>query len=108
MAGASDSPSVSAGRPPACRDRAGRYAGDMWSRRQVLGAGVLALAARPARAFAKDASMTSDLILRTIPSSGEPLPAIGLGSWQTFDVDDAGTVQPVLARFLALGGRAID
>jgi aryl-alcohol dehydrogenase-like predicted oxidoreductase len=80
----------------------------MWSRRQVLGAGVLAVAARPVRAFAKDASMTSELILRTIPSTGEQLPAIGLGSWQTFDVADPATVQPVIARFLALGGRAID
>ncbi len=48
------------------------------------------------------------IILRTIPSSGEQLPAIGLGSWQTFDVDDVTPVQPVLARFLALGGRVID
>src|SRR5438128_1245512 len=26
------------------------------------------------------------MILRTIPSTGETVPAIGLGSWQTFDV----------------------
>lgn len=33
---------------------------------------------------------------------------IGLGSWQTFDVGDPSKVQPVVARFLALGGRVID
>ena len=49
-------------------------------------------------------------IRRRIPSSGELVPAIGIGSWQTFDVapDEVATVQPVLTRFLALGGRVID
>ncbi len=45
---------------------------------------------------------------RTIPSSGELIPVIGLGSWQTFDTDDTAPIQPVLDRFLALGGRVID
>ncbi len=50
------------------------------------------------------------LITRTIPSSGEKLPAMGLGSWQTFDVsgDRIAEVQPVLDRFLELGGRLVD
>ena len=48
------------------------------------------------------------MIQRTIPSSGEQLPAIGLGSYQTFDTDDIKAVQPVIDRFLALGGRVID
>jgi diketogulonate reductase-like aldo/keto reductase len=53
---------------------------------------------------------SGDVIRRAIPSSGEQLPAIGLGSWQTFDVDDAAlpAVQQVIGRFLALGGRLID
>lgn len=51
---------------------------------------------------------TSAPILRTIPSTGERIPAIGLGSWQTFDVADVAPVTPVLARFLALGGRVVD
>ncbi len=50
----------------------------------------------------------NDVIQRKIPSSGELLPAIGLGSWQTFDVDDIKPVLPVMERFLALGGRVID
>jgi diketogulonate reductase-like aldo/keto reductase len=49
---------------------------------------------------------------RTIPSSGEKLPVIGLGTWQVFDVGpDAAERQPleeVLSRFVALGGRVID
>lgn len=49
---------------------------------------------------------------RAIPSSGEPLPVIGIGTWQTFDVGvDAGARLPlatVVARFAAAGGRVID
>ena len=48
------------------------------------------------------------MIQRPIPSSGEQLPAIGLGSWQTFDTDTVAPLQPVIDRFLALGGRMID
>ncbi len=50
----------------------------------------------------------TDLIVRTIPSTGEKVPAVGLGSWQTFDVEDVAPITPVLERFLALGGRVID
>ncbi len=52
--------------------------------------------------------MSTAIVTRPIPSTGERLPAIGLGSWQTFDVGDPTKVQPVLARFLALGGRVVD
>ena len=49
---------------------------------------------------------------RPIPSSGEPLPVIGLGTWQTFDVgEDDGARAPlreVLRRFFDGGGRVID
>jgi aryl-alcohol dehydrogenase-like predicted oxidoreductase len=49
---------------------------------------------------------------RAIPKSGELLPAVGLGTWQTFDV--AGDVQgraaarETLRLFVELGGRVID
>ncbi len=79
----------------------------MWHRRDVLqlgAAGVLAALAR--RAHAKDP--VSSVITRPIPSSGELLPAIGIGSYQTFDVSEISKVQPVLARFFALGGRVVD
>ncbi len=50
------------------------------------------------------------MIRRRIPSTSEELPAIGLGSWQTFDVapGEVARVQPVLARFLELGGKVVD
>jgi diketogulonate reductase-like aldo/keto reductase len=80
----------------------------MWSRRDVLrGAGLAALAWPARAAIAKD-PVEAAILTRPIPSTGERLPAIGLGSWQTFDVADPAPVQPVLARFLALGGRVVD
>ncbi len=49
---------------------------------------------------------------RAIPSSGEMLPAIGLGTWQTFDVGPSAAerapLEQVLARFAELGGRVVD
>ena len=68
---------------------------------QLAAAGTVALATR---AHAKGAPM----ITRPIPSTGEQLPAIGLGSYQTFDTKDVATVTPVLAKFLELGGRVVD
>ena len=32
--------------------------------------------------------MTDTMLSRPIPSTGEMLPAIGLGTWQTFDVGE--------------------
>ena len=74
----------------------------MMTRRTLLGAGLALTVPRFARA--KEPTM----IQRTIPSTGEQVPAIGLGSYQTFDTDDVKAVQPVMDRFLALGGRVID
>src|ERR1043165_8616321 len=47
---------------------------------------------------------------RPIPSSGEILPVVGLGTWQTFDVAGAARAKlvPVVERFAAGGGRVID
>ena len=51
-------------------------------------------------------------ITRPIPVSGERLPVVGVGTWQTFDVGgDAGARAPlreVLALFAQEGGRLID
>ncbi len=50
--------------------------------------------------------------MRVIPSSGEALPAMGLGSWITFNVGDDPVLRDecaeVIAAFLAAGGRMID
>ncbi|MFL6584834.1 MAG: aldo/keto reductase [Chthoniobacterales bacterium] len=52
------------------------------------------------------------MLTRAIPSSGEKLPVVGLGTWQVFDVGgSAGQRQPVeevLSEFVKLGGRLID
>ncbi|MEN3369036.1 MAG: hypothetical protein V7609_1179 [Verrucomicrobiota bacterium] len=53
-----------------------------------------------------------DLLQRAIPSSGEMLPVIGLGTWQVFDVGpsraDRKPLEEVLALFVKLGGRVVD
>ncbi len=49
---------------------------------------------------------------RPIPSSGEKIPAVGLGTWRTFDVGASATarapLKEVLQRFAELGGRVVD
>ena len=50
----------------------------------------------------------SDLIMRAIPSSGETLPIVGLGTWQTFSLSQREASAAVLERFIQLGGRLID
>jgi aryl-alcohol dehydrogenase-like predicted oxidoreductase len=64
----------------------------------------------PPVASISDAAEATPMITRSIPSTSEALAAIGLGSWQTFDVapDEVASVQPVLARFLERGGRVVD
>ena len=51
-------------------------------------------------------------ITKPIPSSGEKLPVIGLGTWQTFDVGSTAAarapLEDVLKTFVELGGYVID
>jgi len=58
------------------------------------------------------AARAADRILRPIPKTGEAIPAVGLGTWQAFDVagDGAGTAQAreALKALVELGGRVID
>ncbi len=78
---------------------------DSRSRRHVLAA----LAALPLVAHAQPRPA---LLTRAIPSSGELLPVIGLGSWITFNVgrDPAARADcaEVMRQFFADGGRLID
>ena len=77
---------------------------------------VLAMAAGmshlPSHALDAKAADSQAMVTRKIPSSGEFLPVIGLGTWQTFDVGaDAAVRAPleiVLREFAALGGKLID
>jgi aryl-alcohol dehydrogenase-like predicted oxidoreductase len=80
------------------------------TRRDLLRA--LALASAALRAAPTLARSQNDMLTRPIPSSGEPLPAVGLGTWQTFDVGPEvaarAPLQEVLRRFFAAGARVID
>ena len=73
-----------------------------------------ALAGVPALALVTSANAITagGLIERTIPSTGERLPAIGVGTWQTFDVGpDAAArraLREVLGAFARAGGRVVD
>jgi diketogulonate reductase-like aldo/keto reductase len=55
---------------------------------------------------------SSAMLTRSIPSSSEKLPVIGLGTWQAFDVsltaDIRKQLEDVLSLFIKLGGRVID
>jgi aryl-alcohol dehydrogenase-like predicted oxidoreductase len=56
-------------------------------------------------------AQTPALLVRPIPSSGERLPAVGLGTAQVFDVNDEttrGKAAAVLQALLAGGGRLVD
>ena len=51
-------------------------------------------------------------VMRTVPSSGEAIPAVGLGTWITFNVGDDPVLRDecadVIAAFFEAGGRMID
>lgn len=56
--------------------------------------------------------MAETMMQRPIPRTGESLPVIGLGTWQTFDVGssaaDREPLRQVLSEFVELGGRVVD
>lgn len=78
----------------------------------VQGTAGLLLAPTVARAEKDSVNTSTTMLQRTIPSSGEKLPVIGLGTWQVFDVGPETTarqpLEQVMARFVALGGKMID
>ncbi len=61
---------------------------------------------------AQEKNESSTMLTRTIPSSGEKLPVIGLGTWRAFDVDLTADIrrqlEDVLSLFVKLGGHVID
>lgn len=89
------------------------------SRRSVLtllGVGAAGVMAAPtlgdrsasAQSVARNAA---DAIMRTIPKSGQQIPVIGLGTFETFDIlpgEPRDHVREVLKRFHEAGGRVID
>jgi diketogulonate reductase-like aldo/keto reductase len=74
--------------------------------RLIAGCGILAGVNKKARA------QSPALLKRPIPRSGEMLPAVGVGTWQTFDVGanagDRGELKEVLRLLVERGGSVID
>lgn len=97
-----------------------RFPARTLTRREALRLGAGALAAGAfvpglfrGRAHAHGAPTGSrDLILKAIPASGEEIPAIGMGTWQTFMVEDReeelAPLREVLRAFVEAGGRVVD
>ncbi|WP_407941844.1 aldo/keto reductase [Methylobrevis albus] len=83
----------------------------MITRRRLMGTAAFA-AAMAALPPARGLAQTATPLTRTIPSSGEPIPAVGLGTWITFNVGDDPELRAecadVMAAFFAAGGRMID
>lgn len=85
-----------------------RMAWNPQRRRLLIHAGLTACAAAGAPA----AAATPPPLAKPIPSSREPLPVVGLGSWITFNVGDdpqgRAASTAVMRAFFAAGGRLID
>jgi diketogulonate reductase-like aldo/keto reductase len=79
---------------------------------KLIGASAAGLLLPVGASRAQTKSESSTMLTRAIPSSGEKLPVIGLGTWRTFDVDltsdNRRQLGDVLSLFVKLGGRVID
>jgi diketogulonate reductase-like aldo/keto reductase len=79
---------------------------------RLIGAGAAGLLLQIPTSRAQAAGQSSSMLARAIPSSGEKLPVIGLGSWYTFDVGPGSPqlkqLEEVLSLFVKLGGKVID
>ncbi|TXS94065.1 aldo/keto reductase [Parahaliea maris] len=84
----------------------------MLSRRQLLQLSASAAAAGSLGFSTRLAASTSELITKAIPSSGEDVPVIGMGTSRTFDVDASdeaiGPLKEVLDTFFKARGSVID
>jgi len=85
------------------------------NRRQALQSLALTAAAMPALPGWAQAAATTPataMLARRVPSTGQSLAVIGLGTWQTFDVGTDPAVraplEQVMREFAALGGQLID
>jgi diketogulonate reductase-like aldo/keto reductase len=79
---------------------------------KLIGAGAAGLVLPITASICRGASESSSMLSRAIPTTGEMLPVIGLGTWNVFDVElDAESEKRlgnVLTLFVKLGGRLID
>lgn len=86
---------------------------DRTSRRAFLrNAGLVLASSVLARPLCLLAAQPSSVLTKPIPSTGERLPVLGMGSWLTFDVPPLEMFRKsrveVLRRFFAAGGAVID
>jgi len=82
------------------------------SRRTVLSAALSSAVGVATFGVAFESIAKPPMTTRAIPKSGEKIPCVGLGTWQTFDVGDSpgerAAVVEVLRGFFGAGGRVID
>jgi diketogulonate reductase-like aldo/keto reductase len=81
------------------------------NRRKIIKAGLATAVLAGANPSLNHAQMKKDLIKKAIPSTGENIPVIGLGTSRTFDVDKQERqfkLLPVLDAFFSNGGSMID
>jgi diketogulonate reductase-like aldo/keto reductase len=82
------------------------------SRREVLGRLATIGALLMTRPQDSSAAAAEPIARHAIPRSGEPIPVIGLGTWQAFDVGAAESARAplgeVLTRFVECGGTLVD
>lgn len=84
-----------------------------WNRRELIGAAMALAGCGRAPAEAQEPKMpTAPLLTRQIPSTGEALPIVGLGTWQAFDISPGGEdwdqARAALAAFAKGGGKVVD
>jgi diketogulonate reductase-like aldo/keto reductase len=62
--------------------------------------------------FTEEVSMAQSIATKAIPKTGEMLPVVGLGTWQTFDIGETAAarnpLRAVMGEFARAGGRVID
>jgi diketogulonate reductase-like aldo/keto reductase len=79
----------------------------VWSRRDFVK--LVAVASLP---FTGGVVMAATVVRKAIPKTGELLPVVGLGTWQTFDVRASKAarepLKKVLQQFVSAGGKLID
>jgi diketogulonate reductase-like aldo/keto reductase len=84
----------------------------MMTRRELLQAAGTALAIGSLAPWTAVMAGTEAMIRKAIPASGEPLPVIGMGTWQTFhvgpDKTERAPLRYVLRAFFDHGGTLID
>jgi aryl-alcohol dehydrogenase-like predicted oxidoreductase len=92
------------------RERDDDNEGRVLSRRDLIR--LSAVAGMTAAIGSRMDAQSRSIIERVIPSTGERIPAVGLGTWQTFDVGPSAIERTPLARvmdaFAREGGRVID